>query len=574
MWGEAYYNFCKGVGKKFDQLDLDIDMEVNPHFSDSFSENRINTFNMSSNNNNNRFEGIINLDALGLSASQRTAVVAAIIGTRGSNIRRLTDKYPGLYIRLYNAEKGQKVRVDGRECDTVYICGRKAEDVSGAASLINQDIQATVDPAKKSSRPTIDVPCPDEAAGTVIGRGGSGLKYIQRLVGNGCYIVHNKDKGVFEIVANKQTSMTHAKVKIEESIKQYYTDQKEWKKRKQGRGGGSETASTGSRNRFALPSDSDTDSDDDSDQDSEDEREAIREAAAKKRAQEDALKMQMFDYRSTDSSGSSSIGAIKDNNRERWAIRETLSKKTDPKTGGPLFPEYQDRDYKTGKRRTFSGVHAVPWEAVDAEMKRLDQEKSRKQSVSARRQAARDLRHQREALKETQWEQLGSAAAEVRPNTHWGGSGLADVKSSEGTDALAENARILSERRQTAERLARAKEERERQERRSSGMVTLGVRRRIKSSGEAKSSTVDLSGVVQAVAQEEEVTRTVDLTPNITLDVQPKPMVWGGGLKPGQSWADVADSEDEESDIGSPHWDDETDMERQRRMMEDDNSAW
>ena len=49
---------------------------------------------------------------------------------------------------------------------------------------------------------------------------------------------------------------------------------------------------------------------------------------------------------------------------------------------------------------------------------------------------------------------------------------------------------------------------------------------------EAKSSTVDLSGVVQTVAQEE-VTQPVDL------------LTWGGGLKPGQRWADVSESEED-----------------------------
>merc|ERR1712072_866418 len=159
---------------------------------------------------------------------------------------------------------------------------------------------------------------------------------------------------------------------------------------------------------------------------------------------------------------------------------------------------------------------------------------------------------------------MGGDEVEVQANSHWGGSGLADVKSSDGADELAENARIQSEKRQAAERLARAKQSRERQEKKASGMVVLGVKRRIKKpSGEAKSSTVDLSGVVQTVTQE--VTQPVDLTPNIPLDVQPKPLAWGGGLKPGQSWADAADSEDE--DIGSPRWDDETDMVHQRRAM-------
>ena len=48
-----------------------------------------------------------------------------------------------------------------------------------------------------------------------------------------------------------------------------------------------------------------------------------------------------------------------------------------------------------------------------------------------------------------------------------------------------------------------------------------------------KSSTVDLIGVIETVAQEE-VTQPVDLTSNITVDVQLKLLAWGDGLKPGQ----------------------------------------
>ena len=68
-------------------------------------------------------------------------------------------------------------------------------------------------------------------------------------------------------------------------------------------------------------------------------------------------------------------------------------------------------------------------------------------------------------------------------------------------------------------------------------IIELEVRAPTKTSSslmqqEAKSSTVDLSGVVQTVAQEE-VTQPVDL------------LTWGGGLKPGQRWADVSESEED-----------------------------
>ena len=468
--------------------------------------------------NSPRQEGVINLNALGLTAEQRIAVVAAVIGTSGSNIKRLTTNYRGLYVRLHNAEKGPAVDVDGSECDTIYISGRTAADVTGTAGLINQDIQATVDSSKKSSRPTIKVPCPSEAAGTVIGTKGFAIKYIQSLVDEGCYIVHDRPTNSFTIVANKQTAVDHAKIKIEEAIEKYFADQKAWEKQKRARGRGQvESASSASSNSYACLSLSDDDSD--SDDSSEDERDEIRRNANEKRLREVRLKRDMFDCSSSGSSGSSSIADKKGSTRERWAIRKALSKEKDPTTGGPLFADYQSRDFKTGRNRSFTGVHAVPWDAVDAEQKRIAGEQTlrREQSDARTRKGEMDMR--RRKLTSDTWDQCGSGGTTVVHG--WGGDSMGDVKSSTGAEELSEKTRAQS---YADERRDRVKADKDRKEKSSGNMVRLGKCRNKRFTAPAtKSSTVDLSKVIQAVSGGEAEETVIDVSPNITLDVKDKP---------------------------------------------------
>jgi hypothetical protein len=67
--------------------------------------------------------------------------------------------------------------------------------------------------------------------------------------------------------------------------------------------------------------------------------------------------------------------------KERWAIREELSKKSDPTTGGPLYAPFncQYRGWVTGKL-------AVPWRAVDEVIEQRQKEQDvQKEERSAKR---------------------------------------------------------------------------------------------------------------------------------------------------------------------------------------------
>ncbi len=281
----------------------------------------------------NRFNGTIALADFGLSPDQVQATASMIFGQGGGNIRRMTTQVPGTHIRLFNRKIGPDGRCSVRECDAVQISGRSQEDVRKIAQMIKTDVQALQDPAKNTTRPTVMVDCPKEAVGSVIGRGGTKLKDIQRESGGTCFIRHDREVQKFVVTADDHESLETAHTLNERAIQKYNDTKYKW-----------ETPN---------PTDSD------------EEMESIRpnrQESVQERAQRELLEA-MF-----------KSGPVKQglSERERWAIREKLAESKNP-DGSKRYEPYWGYDQR-GKSQYFDGIHAVPWSEVDKEIQRLEEE--------------------------------------------------------------------------------------------------------------------------------------------------------------------------------------------------------
>jgi len=301
--------------------------------------------------NNKRFEGTLNIDG---SASRRKEVVATIVGPGGSNIRRVTQQVrAGTFIRVYDSRQGRNTRARAEDCDTIYISSYKKEAVQKAAQMLRQDIKSVLE-GTAPSKPRAIVPCPKEARGTVIGQRATGLKRIQKMCGDGTYIVFKEQFDGFEVTSNSKVSLMRAVAKIGESIHKYYSEQKAWANRKRSTNDNTKVDTTSNGSRFdALVSSSDDDS--------SDEDEPTQNVEAPKVRRNVTLSIQpRKDY----------MTEQRNERRLIHQIREELAKRTDPNTGEPLYPAYTIRDKKTRQVIHLEGARAVPLEVAKDELRR------------------------------------------------------------------------------------------------------------------------------------------------------------------------------------------------------------
>ena len=341
---------------------------------------------MSQTYNNNRAEGTIDLSKMGVPKDRFGDVSAMVVGSGGSGIRRYTKTEPGSYVKVYNHTCGKDAKTKVTDCDTVYISARSAEAVKKLGGLITQDIKAFFDPNVVSSRPQIHMDCPGEVVGTIIGRGGDSKRKLEREIGDGCYIVHNRETGKFDISADTDSACQRAKMKIESRITKFYKDQSEYKRTVQLR----ETKSldSSSTNSFSLLGVSDTDSDGE---------DLVEKVEAKKAKQTESIRNSLFQEDKSSYSSTSS-----EDKKYRWEIREELSKRK-TESGDYLYPDYMGKDYKTGKPRMIEGVYAVPWDAVDDEIEK-------RKSIGRSQETSR-FRKAREAAMESQRQSIANGSA-------------------------------------------------------------------------------------------------------------------------------------------------------------------
>ena len=480
----------------------------------------------------NRSEGTISLTQMGVPSNKIGEVAAMLIGRRGSGIKRYTKAAAGSFIKLFNGEKGKDAKAAVADCDTVYISARSDEDVRKVASMITQDIQAFFDPSVKSTRPSLEVDCPTDAVGTVIGKRGENLKRLMRHIGEGCYVIHNSATGKFEVTADNKNACLRTEQKIKDAIHDFYEDQKQYKRNRRRGTSAPQGEDTKSSNSFAAFEASDSDEDSDGELD-EDEVRLIAQKKRDKMAQD--LKAQMF-------SNGSSIDSIKRDERYRWEVRHDLAKMDDPETGGPLFPDYTAR--VGGRTRKFTGVHAVPWAEVDNEIQR--RKEIGKRQADERESRKRGLREHR-ARKEVStasFPQMDGFNTSVQPVKSSGWGDLSKVKDSAGVAEIRQKSTSRGPRPTRSAVPSSAPTP----VRDYSNMVTLTP-----------------SQVISQVAFDDTYvgpSEPVDLTPNVTLTVEEKkPVEPIPPLTKITCWADEcsSDEEDEVDQFGRPI---------------EDNSAW
>lgn len=300
--------------------------------------------------------GHIDLRKLGVPEAKIAEIASMIIGYRGNGIKRYTSTVVGSFVRLQSdlKEPDPNIKVLPNQCYIVYISGRTLQDVQKVAMMINQDILAHKNRSISSSRPSLSISCPSELVSNIIGRGGNNIKSIITLVGDGCYIIHNKNTGMFNITANTPNACVLASNMIRQTIANLESPtvitrpslevppppQKK---------------NTMHGSRYSLLADSDNEETSSIEEDVSSTVSVSSSSSSKrtKRSPAPNIARQLFH---TPSQGQT------ESNRK--GIRMMLSKQLD-KDGMPLYPDYTIWDQKQKTYVQITGPGAVPWEAVD-----------------------------------------------------------------------------------------------------------------------------------------------------------------------------------------------------------------
>jgi len=505
--------------------------------------------------------------------------VSALIGRGGSGMKRLVREVGGgLFIRAYKESEGQKTSVRLSECDRIHIEAYSAEAVKQAAQLLKTDEKAILS-GSAPTRPQQLVKCDghdSKAVGTVIGQGGKSIRRIMETAGNGCYIVHKRELGGFQVTADTATAVAHAVSKIQDAIRDYHGEQKQWAKRRRFGNQSQDTSSKKSSNGFsALDS-----SDDSGSSDSEGEDEATKSKQeyqskvggslinsglsrlAARKAKQDSQNRMVKSVSKAISQGYSH-GGIRDRKRgqqDRYEVRKQMAKWTDSKTGDKRFKDYEFFT-KAGKKIVCRGEGAVPWPEVDKEMAlrqktdAQDLEQARGLAAQARQQKSRrnlvdemksedsfpglPAKSSRVQVEETAksskvlqqcpalleaMADLASEKAKQKPKSMWGSGTSRHLKVDEaGEEELS--------RQKRARKVAAARPK----------MASLGGDRSHEDLGGVESTSVDLGDLTKPVPNQRNVSLCVLPAPAKVKQVLLKPKVKA-------SWADMADEDDSADD--------------------------
>ena len=314
---------------------------------------------MNSNSNyskNNRPVGFIDLRKIGVSPDKIPAIVAMIIGYRGNGIKRYTSRVVGGFVRCQSDMNTPNTKTSTNDCHIVFISARTVQDVQKIAMMIKQDILAHKNQSVSSSRPTLSVPCPQNFVSMIIGIGGNNIKSIMRLVGDGCYIIHNTNRSMFDITANTPNACVLASNIIKQTIINLQDEVVHTPKQSKNStpiipDAPQKPLSKGSR--YTLLADLQSDDEDQMETESVSSSNTNSSSKKSKGSAAPNIAKQLFNY---------SSHAESEKNKKK--IRFMLSKKVNSH-GDPLYPEYTIWDNTTNKYVVISGASAVPWEAVD-----------------------------------------------------------------------------------------------------------------------------------------------------------------------------------------------------------------
>lgn len=314
---------------------------------------------MNSNSNfckSSRPVGHIDLRKLGVPDAKIAEIASMIIGYRGNGIKRYTSSVVGSFVRLQSDlnEPDPNIKVPPNQCYIVYISGRTLQDVQKVAMMVNQDILAHKNRSVSSSRPTLSIPCPSEFVSHIIGRGGDNIKSIITLVGDGCYIIHNKNTGMFDITANTPNACVVASNMIKQTIANLQSPTVITPPSSQ-IPPPPQKKNTIHGSRYSLLVDSDSDNEELESTNGETSSSVSSSTSSKKTKRNPApnIARQLFHTPSQSETESN-----------RKGIRMMLSKQRD-KDGMPLYPDYTIWDQKQKTYVQITGPAAVPWEAVD-----------------------------------------------------------------------------------------------------------------------------------------------------------------------------------------------------------------
>ena len=331
-----------------------------------------------------RFEGSIRVD-------RRS--VGKLIGGGGSNLKKVSKSVGhGTYIVAFNEEDatrsghnlGDYVRKQGRvsNADSFYISANSVEAVRNAA-----------DQLRNPKRPSEVVSVSPEAIGTIIGKGGVGIKNIKKIAGDNCYIVHKHEEGGFVVTADTRSGVLRGVQKIQDAEKSYFQSQREFHKKRYQKVTENSSESSNRSNRYEGLECS-----------SGEEEEATE---GNLKATEGNLKPTL---------GFKVTGAIasrKNENRKRWGIRQQLFESEIDKLEG--MGRFEDAEKLS--------IHDISWNEVSA------YEEKTKESRSARRI---QLSVEKKFPSLNEFEKLSDSVIVEKDIGSWSNGVSDEVRSSEG----------------------------------------------------------------------------------------------------------------------------------------------
>lgn len=329
-----------------------------------------------------RFEGSIRVDRRN---------VGKLIGGGGSNLKKVSKSVGhGTYIVAFNEgdatrsgdNLGDYVRKQGRvsNADSFYISANSVEAVRNAA-----------DQLRNPKRPSEVVSVSPEAIGTIIGKGGVGIKNIKKIAGDNCYIVHKHEEGGFVVTADTRSGVLRGVQKIQDAEKSYFQSQREFHKKRYQKV--TENSSESSNRYEGLEF-------------SSGEEEEVVEGNLK--ATEGNLKPTL---------GFKVTGAIasrKNDNRKRWGIRQQLFESEIDKLEG--MGRFEDAEKLS--------IHDISWNEVSA------YEEKTKESRSARRI---QLSVEKKFPSLDEFEKLSDSVILEKEIGSWSNGVSDEVRSNEGT---------------------------------------------------------------------------------------------------------------------------------------------
>ena len=334
----------------------------------------------------------------------------------GNHIRYMKQQLFSSLKRVDISSSKNKVEKDWTKCDSILLTGYDKHELKEVYKYLTKYAWDTI-----GITPKMSVPVPEHTLDFVM----SQIGRIEKLAGDFCSIYFNDKTGLVDIFFITQKSGDRAKIYIGGKIKEFMTKNKTVKKEV-----------TVSQNRFAGFELTEEEPTEEPTKEPTEEltKEPTKKPTKKKLTKEEKKALEMEFKRMITSNHQPGMSE-----RERWTIREELSKKCNT-FGEPLYPSYRNKH--TGRK--FEGVHAVPWDEVDRHI--LKMEKNRFSSsteadkLCSKVQRGRVQRTQHKKLIEPKAFPSTLGSKQTSSNSVWGSTPSA-IRCSKGVEELNETCR-------------------------------------------------------------------------------------------------------------------------------------